>query len=140
MPRGGRSAITEDCFTRNVLEYATNFTMIKAMNKKGEGKWEKFEQTDLKEGTFPKGSTWRPVGKYVKSATTLRKDSVVVSADLKPGNYVLGWRWDGSGGNQVWVSCSSVRLVAPAAGRTVEDDEDDDDYEDYSLYTDEDYA
>ena len=33
-----------------------------------------------------------------------------------------------------------MRLVAPAAGRTVEDDEDDDDYEDYSLYTDEDYA
>ena len=39
------------------------------------------------------------------------------------------------------MSCSSVRLVAPAAGRTVEDDDDDDDdYEDYSLYTDEDYA
>ena len=37
------------------------------------------------------------------------------------------------------MSCSSVRLVAPAAGRSVEDD-DDDDYEDYSLYTDEDYA
>ena len=37
----------------------------------------------------------------------------------------------------MWVSCSSVRLVAPAAGRTVQDD-DDDDYEDY--YTDEDYA
>ena len=35
------------------------------------------------------------------------------------------------------MSCPSVRLVAPAAGRTVEDD-DDDDYEDY--YTDEDYA
>ena len=43
----------------------------------------------------------------------------------------------GETGSQVWVSCSSVRLVAPAAGRTVEDD-DDDDYEDY--YTDEDYA
>ena len=35
--------------------------------------------------------------------------------------------------------CSSVRLVAPTAGRSVEDD-DDDDYEDYSLYPDEDYA
>ena len=42
--------------------------------------------------------------------------------------------------SQVWVSCSSVRLVAPAAGRSVEDDDDDEDYEDYSLYTDEDYA
>ena len=39
------------------------------------------------------------------------------------------------------MSCSSVRLLAPAAGRTVEDyEDDDDDYEDYSLYTDEDYA
>ena len=158
MPRGGRSAITEDCFTRNVLEYATNFTMIKAMNKKGEGKWEKFEQTDLKEGTFPKGSTWRPVGKYVKSATTLRKDSVVVPADLKPGNYVLGWRWDGSGGNQVhsfhildpwcidyggyllmfqvWVSCASMKLVPGPSVRKSEDNEDDEE----PLYTDEEYA
>merc|ERR1719249_277765 len=107
------------------------------MNKKGEGKWEKFDQTDLKEGTFPKGSTWRPVGKYVKSATTLRKDSVVVSADLKPGNYVLGWRWDGSGGNQVWVSCASMRLVRAPSVRAAEDEED----EEYpSLYTDEEYA
>ena len=158
MPRGGRSAITEDCFTRNVLEYATNFTMIKAMNKKGEGKWEKFEQTDLKEGTFPKGSTWRPVGKYVKSATTLRKDSVVVPKDLKPGNYVLGWRWDGSGGNQVhsfhildpwcidcggylvmfqvWVSCASMKLVPGPSVRKAEDNDDDEE----PLYTDEEYA
>merc|ERR1711953_173342 len=136
MPRGGRSAITEDCFTRNVLEYATNFTMIKAMNKTGEGKWEKFEQSDLKEGTFPKGSTWRPVGKYVKSATTLRKDSVVIPADLKPGKYVLGWRWDGSGGNQVWVSCASMELVPGPSVRKAEDNEDDGE----PLYSDEEYA
>jgi len=135
MPSGGRTEITEECFTKNVLEFATNFTMIKGMNKVGEGEWEKFEQTDLREGTYPEGSVWRPVGKYLKSKlATLRKDSVVVPASLKPGNYVLGWRWDSSGGNQVWVSCSSVRLVRAPSGRASEDEEEP------SLYTDEDYA
>ena len=27
------------------------------------GAWEKYEQTDLTKGTFPKGSAWGPVGK-----------------------------------------------------------------------------
>ena len=27
--------------------------------------WEMFEQNDLREGTFPEGSVWRPVGKVV---------------------------------------------------------------------------
>merc|ERR1712034_161592 len=66
----------------------------------------------------------------------LRKDSVIVPANLKRGEYVLGFRWDGSGGNQVWVSCASIKLVKSAAGRS-DDNEDDDD--DYSLYTAEDY-
>merc|ERR1711990_1365970 len=134
MPIGGRTAITEECFTKNVLEFATSFTMIKAMNKNGKGEWEKFEQTDLSEGTYPEGSVWRPVGKHLKSAKTLRKDSVVVPSTLAPGDYVLGWRWDGSGGNQVWVSCASMRLVAGPSGRTADDQ--DYGYEDTPLYTD----
>merc|ERR1712181_83291 len=48
MPEGGRTHITEECFAMNVLEFATNFTMIKALNNAGEGTWEKFEQTDLR--------------------------------------------------------------------------------------------
>ena len=101
MPNGGRINITEECFTKNVLQFATSFTMIKGMNKKGKGTWEKFEQNDLRNGTYPAGSVWRPVGKYLKSKLTLRKDSVVVPATLTPGDYVLGWRWDVSGGHQV---------------------------------------
>merc|ERR1712158_172673 len=139
MPEGGRTAITEECFTKNVLEFATSFTMIKGMNKNGKGKWEKFEQTDLNEGTYPEGSVWRPVGRKLKSSTTLRKDSVVVPSTLAPGDYVLGWRWDGAGGNQVWVSCASMRLVDAPAGRAADDDEDDDE-EDSPLYTEEEYA
>merc|ERR1712212_867479 len=142
MPEGGRTAIEEECFPKNVLEFATNFTMIKAVGGKyGKGEWEKFEQTDLSEGTYPEGSVWRPVGKYVKSELTLRKDSVVVPSTLAPGDYVLGWRWDGSGGKQVWVSCASMRLVDGPSGRTAEEDQDyDDDYEETPLYTDEEYA
>merc|ERR1712013_265388 len=136
LPEEGRTGITEECFTKNVLQFANNITMLKSFQDL-EKDWESFEQNDLREGTFPEGSVWRPVGKIMEDA--MRKDLVLVPTSLLPGDYVLGWRWDGSGGNQVWVSCSSVRLVAPAAGRTVEDD-DDEDYEDYSLYTDEDYA
>merc|ERR1712071_95187 len=109
------------------------------MGKNGEGNWEKFEQTDLGEGTHPAFSVWRPVGVYLKSELTLRKDSVVVPSTLAAGDYVLGWRWDGSSGNQVWVSCASMRLVDGPSGRTAEEDHDyDDDYEDTPLYTDED--
>merc|ERR1712025_428007 len=133
LPEEGRTGITEECFTKNVLQFANNITMLKSFQDL-EKDWESFEQNDLREGTFPEGSVWRPVGKIMEDA--MRKDLVLVPTSLLPGDYVLGWRWDGSGGNQVWVSCSTVRLVAPAAGRTVEDD-DDDDYEDY--YTDEDY-
>merc|ERR1712032_579100 len=137
MPNGGRTAITEECFTKNVLEFATNFTMIKGMNENGKGTWEKFEQNDLSEGTYPAGSVWRPVGKFLKTAATLRKDSVVVPATLAPGDYVLGWRWDSSGGNQVWVSCASMRLVDAPSVRAAEEEED----EEYpALYTDEEYA
>ena len=45
--------------------------------------------------------------------------------------------------SQVWVSCSSVRLVEPSSRRSLgdnDDDEDEDEDDDYSLYTEEDYA
>merc|ERR1712109_136484 len=123
------------------------------------------DQVDLREGTYPEGSVWRPVGRY-GYPLALRMDSVIVPANLKRGEYVLSFRWDTSGGNQVWVSCASIKLVKSAAGRSDdnddysyytaddydelehdvfestrsdEDDDDDDDYDDYSLYTDEDY-
>merc|ERR1719244_2292708 len=63
-------------------------------------------------------------------------DSVIVPANLKRGEYVLGFRWDTQGGNQVWVSCASIKLVKSAAGRSDDNENEDDDY---SLYTAEDY-
>ena len=72
VPEKGRAGITEECFTKHVLEFATNFTMIKAHEKNSTGVWEKLEQTDLREGTFPCGSVWRPIGKVVKKFFVIR--------------------------------------------------------------------
>ena len=91
VPKEGRAAITEECFTKNVLKFATNFTMIRALNNTDEA-WVKFDQRDLKEGTYPEGSVWRPVG--VSGYHALRRDKVIVPSNLTPGDYVLGWRWD----------------------------------------------
>jgi len=142
MPEGGRADISEDCFTKNVLEFATPYTMIRWKEGDDVTDWLQFNQTDLSEGTHPPGSTWRPVGIFYKQEVVVRKDTVVVPAGLAPGDYVLGWRWDGSGGHQVWVSCSSVRLVAPAGARADEggDTEEEAEEEEAPLYTDEEYA
>lgn len=64
LPKRGRTAITEECFTKNVLQFANNITMLKSFQDL-EKDWESFEQNDLREGTFPEGSVWRPVGKVV---------------------------------------------------------------------------
>merc|ERR1712088_1027881 len=88
--------------------------------------------------SYPEGSVWRPMGMYLQSKLTMRKDSVVVPSTLAPGDYVLGWRWDGSGGNQVWVSCSSMKLVSAPSARAADADDDDDDF-DGPVYTDEEY-
>ena len=77
------------------------------------GAWEKYEQTDLTEGTFPKGSAWRPVGKVTTEGTIMRKDFVVVPEKLKPGEYVLGWRWDAATGNQVSLCPLTFCLLLP---------------------------
>merc|ERR1711936_705324 len=134
MPEGGRTDITEECFTKNVLEFATNFTVMKEDGKTwAEGM--KFEQTDVKNGTYPEGSVWRPVG-FATLQPQLRRDKVIVPSNLTPGDYVLGWRWDVATGNQVWVSCSSIKLVHGVPDRAAKDIED---YEEL-LYTDEEYA
>jgi hypothetical protein len=41
-------------------------------------------------------------------------DLLHVPADLVPGDYVLGFRWDCEESNQVWASCADVTVVAPA--------------------------
>lgn len=38
-------------------------------------------------------------------------DTVMVPANLAPGKYVLGWRWDAEQTSQVWSACSDIALV-----------------------------
>jgi hypothetical protein len=39
-------------------------------------------------------------------------DKVVIPKNLKPGNYVLGWRYDCEETAQVWQSCADVKIVS----------------------------
>eukprot|EP00928_Gymnodinium_smaydae_P057979 TRINITY_DN41202_c0_g1_i1.p1 TRINITY_DN41202_c0_g1~~TRINITY_DN41202_c0_g1_i1.p1 ORF type:complete len:381 (+),score=39.91 TRINITY_DN41202_c0_g1_i1:46-1188(+) len=43
------------------------------------------------------------------------KDVVKVPSDLKPGKYILGWRWDCEASAQVWSNCADIELVAADA-------------------------
>ena len=79
MPKKGRTGITEKCFTKNVLEFATNYTMIKSLAALEDG-WERFEQNDLREGTYPKGSVWRPVGKVTMTMMIMTKFFMALTA------------------------------------------------------------
>ena len=40
-------------------------------------------------------------------------DKVSIPADLPPGEYVVGWRWDCEQTAQVWSGCGDVTVVAP---------------------------
>merc|ERR1712048_1439447 len=43
------------------------------------------------------------------------RDVVRIPANLKPGRYILGWRWDCEATAQVWSACSDVTLVLPSS-------------------------
>ena len=95
--------------------------MIAGANGRENGTFEKFEQTDLREGTYPEGSVWRPIGKVIRwtwyilrsdvnliyssklPCSFIRKDSVRVPAHLPEGDYVLSLRWDVAFGKQVII-------------------------------------
>jgi hypothetical protein len=108
---GGKAGLTEECFARNVLEFANQVTMHKVAGKNHKNaKWIRYPQTDLRVGT----DMWRPIGtRRAIGDGLIRKDKVLVPGGLAPGEYVLSWRWDMAGGGQVWVSCANIRLVQP---------------------------
>jgi len=97
----------------------------------------KFNATRVSTGTLPIGSMWQknpvPRGAWQWDAegpafepaceeTEARQcsgnpsnleivDVLKIPALLKPGRYVLGWRWDAEETNQVWSSCSDVMVT-----------------------------
>jgi hypothetical protein len=111
LPPGGKKDIKEECFAKNVLKFATNYTMMRYGGKPGD--WFKVEQNDLTQGTNPPGSAWRHVGlTNGDNSFYIRKDTVIIPEDLPEGDYVLGFRWD-TEDPQIWVSCANVRLTPP---------------------------
>merc|ERR1712046_302330 len=39
-------------------------------------------------------------------------DTVLIPSNIKPGQYVLGWRWDCEESSQVWSNCADVTIIA----------------------------
>ena len=39
-------------------------------------------------------------------------DRLEIPADIKPGEYVLGWRWDCEETAQIWQSCADITIKA----------------------------
>jgi len=116
LPKEGKSGLTEECFAKNVLEFAKPKTWWKrAGDEHVNDAWQTVSKTDLVEGTYPEGSAWRPVEKVVgqgkEAEYLIRKDKVKVPENLPEGDYVLSFRWDAEGAAQVWVSCAFVKLV-----------------------------
>ena len=111
MPAEGKTGLTEECFTKNVLKFADNKTFWRrAWIEHRNDEWEWMEKTDLTVGTYPEGSAWRYEEPYFDDPRIF-KDHVVVPEDLEPGEYVLGWRWDAMSGAQVWVSCANIEII-----------------------------
>ena len=40
------------------------------------------------------------------------QDKVTIPADLPPGDYVLGWRWDCEETAQIWQNCADVTIAS----------------------------
>ena len=51
-----------------------------------------------------------PVPGYNQNSDYAIEDTLLVPADLPPGDYVLGWRWDCEMSSQVWSSCADITI------------------------------
>merc|ERR1711953_203486 len=99
LPEEGKTGLTEECFAKNVLEFASPKTWWKrAGDEHVNDAWQTVSKTDLVEGTYPEGSAWRQVVKVVgqgkQAEYLIRKDKVKVPENLPKGDYVLSFRWD----------------------------------------------
>jgi len=136
LPEEGRMGLTEECFQKNILSFASDITYVRKWEENDNGKWylgdwkEYLHQGewevdwkpewvdgehDVKVGTHPEGSVWRPVGinDHNNVINYIKKDDVWIPENLPLGDYVLSFRWDTAWGAQVWLSCANVRLVPP---------------------------
>jgi len=120
-----------------LLEWSSNTS-----RKQGDQHTFKIPGTYVSEGTFPPGATWAmnplpysnagaqpefppPCDERVDRKltdtpscsgrdpfNTLIADQLHVPAELKPGKYVLGIRWDCEKSAQIWTNCADLEVIA----------------------------
>jgi len=118
--KSGKRGLTEKCFQRLPLKFLTNKTWIRTLHKSGKAsRWRtvKAHRTSLK--TFPPGSEWTKVAEPNKGMRTansnlskIRRDKVLVPQGVRPGRYVLSFRWDCEHTPQVWSGCADIYITS----------------------------
>lgn len=125
-------ALTEECFQKMPLALAGHTQRVR---HDATGEEHEFTATVVSEGTVPTGSQWimnpipacsgplggdtppcvghqfEPPARGVvgfHDLSWLVVDRLQVPADIPPGEYVLGWRWDAEQTPQIWASCADI--------------------------------
>lgn len=114
-------ALTESCFQSYHLAFADNMTTVRY----ADGRTLDIPAIRTAIGTFPAGSQWtrNPIPKDTAFFPAPFPggsggdwpfsliDRVVLPKDLSTGDWVLSWRWDCEGTNQIWANCADVTIV-----------------------------
>jgi len=115
--RGKTWKVNERCFRRGHLKFASDTTWTYYASRNGPWDPENWEANPIVKtnvGTNPPGSEWVKVNlpkDKVGSEKWAFKDLVEVPESLKPGQYVLSFRWDCQQSPQVWNSCANIDIV-----------------------------
>jgi len=131
--------LDEETFQKMPLEFVGQQGFRWAGGPKNGGKEHFYDGMYVSNGTVPAGSKWslNPVPRTdhgeaqpamcnetaTERCTEMQDgssaqpdfeivDRIKIPNGLKPGAYVLGWRWDCEESNQIWQSCSDVTIVA----------------------------
>ena len=130
--------LTEECFMKTPLPFVDTVHTLEFIDRPST----QIAGTYVSEGTNPPGSMWAmnplpysnpgapvefepPCHETIDRTmsdtgrcsgrdpfNTLIGDTVGIPKGLKPGRYVLGFRWDCEKSAQVWSNCADVELVA----------------------------
>lgn len=115
--------VEESCFQSNHLPFATEISELRDTSGKA---YKTFTAKTTTTGTSPSGSQWRmnPIPRQKEYFNTTHGyvadgrskysivDKVTVPSHLKPGNYLLSWRWDCELNWQVFSNCGDVEITA----------------------------
>jgi len=120
MPEEGIRGVTEECFQQTPLEFEGEDQWVVYRADQHDGTRTKVKALRTTEGTFPHGSMWTANPLFPSVETDPADydhgqgqviDYVKVPAELEPGEYILGFRWDCKCSPQVWNVCSNILII-----------------------------